>query len=165
MEIGHAAELKRGPGPDKSDNLEDKAESRGRFEAVSGLSLRRALLTALPAVSQRARQDNVRHEETACRPYHHHHILCHRPTSHRLTTRRGARARDRELAPCSSFRVHCSTLSSLQHPRKIRPGASTPRARLLRRRQRTFLTAHHPANTLINPLLLTTLNITLGLDT
>lgn len=78
-----------------------------RALAASGLPLRRALLTraALPAVSQHARPDDLRHEETACRSYCCSHIpLRCPPASHHPAQR----ACSRPLPPAStSFRAHC----------------------------------------------------------
>jgi len=132
MEIGTAAELKRGPGPDKSRQSIKAELNRGGASSWADSLCDVHCSTCCLCLSQRARQDDLRHEETANRPPYtaariYSSLLSplrrrrtHQPPPHHPAQRE--RACDRELpAPCSSFRAHCSTLSlfsltSTQHP-------------------------------------------------
>jgi hypothetical protein len=159
--------LKRGPVPDRIGQF---GRVRLRLRALG--ACKRTLLVPLcdvhcssSCLSQRTRQDDLRHEETARRlPYTAARIYCsclllfrrrrRRPASHRLTSARAIANLPPALpfAPSAPPSLFSLTSTHLPHG----PAPLTPCARLLRRRQRTFL-SHQPAtNTLVNLLLLPT---------
>lgn len=119
MEIGmQRAETRAGSGQSRQLRLSRGGALRAEADSLCDVHCSTCRL------SQRARQDDLRHEETACRhqPYTAARIYSSPlppppppPPTRQPPPYHPARACDRELAPCSSFRAHCSTLSLLSN--------------------------------------------------